>query len=63
MFKSFDYIDPTLAQKIKTLELELRKVELSKEEILGNKKLGPSTRDRLMQYQTECSANIKKLLT
>lgn len=62
MLRSFDYIDPSLAEKIKTLELELRKVEQSKEEILGNKKLGPSTRDRLLQYQSECSGNIKKML-
>ena len=63
MLKSFDYVDPLLAQKIKTLEAELRKVEQAKEEILANKKVGPATRDRLIQYQSECSTSIKKLLS
>lgn len=30
MLKSFDYVDPLLAQKIHNLELELKKVEQSK---------------------------------
>ena len=63
MLKSFDYVDPLLAQKIKTLEAELKKVEQAKEEILANKKVGPATRDRLIQYQSECSTSIKKLLS
>lgn len=44
MLKSFEYVDPLLAQKIHSLESELKKVHQSREEILNNKKLTVATR-------------------
>jgi phage shock protein A len=62
MLNSFEYVDPILAQKIHTLEMELKKVRQTQEEIMSNAKLMPNTRDKLLRYQKECSQNIERML-
>lgn len=51
MLKSFDYVDPTLAAKIHTLEQELKRLEQSKREIMSNSTIVPTTKKKLLQYQ------------
>lgn len=63
MLRSAEYIDPVLAQKIVNLEAELHKIQSSKNEILNNRSLQVSTKNKLLKYQIECEQNIKKLLS
>ena len=51
MLKSFDFLDPTIASKIRTLEKELQRVKQSMERIRNDPSVLPATKSKLMHYQ------------
>lgn len=62
MLKSFDFLDPSIASKIKTLEEELQRVQQSKKQIEEDPQIAVSTKSRLISFQDECYEHTNKLL-
>lgn len=62
MLKSFDYVDPLLSQKIHTLEQELLRLQASKLSIVNDTAILPTTKAKLIRYQSECEQSTRQLL-
>lgn len=50
MFKSWDFIDPKLAEELSTLNKEMKDLKEQKAKILNNTKLNKDSRNKLLSY-------------
>ena len=62
MLKSFDYLDPSIASKIRTLEQELDRIKESKQKIVDDPGIRAATKSKLISYQDDCYDHTSKML-
>ena len=62
MMKSWDFVDPKLAQKYHEITQEIKDLKAKRIEIKHNSKLSISAKQKLLAYNDECLQDLQRIM-